>query len=250
MLEQINIKPNNNDGYNKQNYSQNILDRFWSKVIFPINLIDSCWIWDAAKNSNKLNRDYGIFYVNSNIGNQRAHRFAYEYFYGLILPNLEVLHKCDTPSCVNPNHLRPGTQQDNINDMINKNRDNKAVGGNNGNSVLNDDQVKEIITKVYNNQYSSVQQICKIYNCSEMVIHNIFHRKFWTHITEYITDIELTQLRCKINSRNKLTGDDIKNIKIDLKNNITFGQISQKYNISRTMIGNIKHGRNYANITI
>lgn len=51
-----------------------------------------------------------------------AHRVAWELTYGESPDGKCVLHTCDTPSCVNPNHLRLGSQLDNIKDMDTKGR--------------------------------------------------------------------------------------------------------------------------------
>lgn len=58
--------------------------------------------------------------------NQRvsAHRFAYEYYIGEIPEDEIVLHKCDNTRCVNPNHLKLGSYQDNRLDCIEKGRAN------------------------------------------------------------------------------------------------------------------------------
>ena len=57
---------------------------------------------------------------------QKAHRVAWEIINGIIPDDLFVLHKCDNPSCVNPNHLFLGTNQDNHNDMVAKDRHTKG----------------------------------------------------------------------------------------------------------------------------
>lgn len=90
----------------------NYSNRFWSKV----NRTDTCWLWTAGKN----NHGYGTFKLNDKP--RKAHRIAYELSVGPIPHGLNVLHHCDNPPCVNPNHLFIGTQEDNVRDMTFKSR--------------------------------------------------------------------------------------------------------------------------------
>jgi HNH endonuclease len=74
-----------------------------------------CWLWLGSIN----NKGYGKMSIGSRI--TVAHRASFEAF--VCAPgNLSVLHHCDTPSCVNPEHLYIGTQQDNIDDCIRRGR--------------------------------------------------------------------------------------------------------------------------------
>lgn len=51
-----------------------------------------------------------------------AHRVAYVEFIGDIDAGMVVMHSCDNPACINPNHLSLGTVKQNIHDCINKGR--------------------------------------------------------------------------------------------------------------------------------
>jgi hypothetical protein len=78
--------------------------RFWAKV----NRSGDCWLWTAATTS----AGYGQFRVDGRWG--MAHRFAYELLVGPIPQDLQIDHLCRTPLCVNPAHLEPVTQQENL----------------------------------------------------------------------------------------------------------------------------------------
>jgi hypothetical protein len=75
-----------------------------------------CWIWMGSVDR----RGYGRFSPHRIA--RKAHRVAYELFVGPIPPRMGILHSCDIPSCVNPSHLRPGTQRDNTLDAIRRGR--------------------------------------------------------------------------------------------------------------------------------
>lgn len=85
--------------------------RFWAKV----HKTERCWLWQGAKAWG-----YGKIYVEGHV--IRAHRVAWEMTHGPIPEGLLVLHECDTPACVNPSHLRLGTQRENISDCRSRGR--------------------------------------------------------------------------------------------------------------------------------
>lgn len=89
-----------------------LLDRFEAKFIRG----DDCWEWTAAKHPF----GYGNFWDGK--GYTTAHRVSYLLYVGEIPAGICVLHRCDNPACVRPDHLFLGTHQDNIADKIAKGR--------------------------------------------------------------------------------------------------------------------------------
>lgn len=90
------------------------------KEIILSNIIKAdCWEWQGAKD----NKGYGV--VGHRRRKYKAHRLSYQAFISTPPDSLNVCHKCDNPSCVNPEHLFLGTQKDNAKDMVFKGRMNK-----------------------------------------------------------------------------------------------------------------------------
>lgn len=85
---------------------------FWKKV----EKTETCWLWTAALN----NSGYGAFAFEGS--RWLAHRFSYFIHKGPIPTGMYVLHRCDSPRCVNPDHLWIGTQADNMRDCAEKGR--------------------------------------------------------------------------------------------------------------------------------
>lgn len=108
-------------------------ERFEEKYIPEPN--SGCWLWEAY-----TDRDgYGRFGVGGEV--LRAHRVSYQ-MYKAAPGDKHVCHRCDTPGCVNPDHLFLGTNEDNHQDKIRKKR--HCYGTRNGNALLSADDVKEI----------------------------------------------------------------------------------------------------------
>lgn len=78
-------------------------DRFWKKVAKG----PRCWTWTASKDED----GYGMFKAGRTL---RAHRWAYEHAVGLIPNGMVLDHLCRNASCVNPSHLEPVTNEENL----------------------------------------------------------------------------------------------------------------------------------------
>ncbi|MEK6878053.1 MAG: HNH endonuclease signature motif containing protein [Nanoarchaeota archaeon] len=148
-------------------------ERFWKKV--NKNSKNGCWEWFGCVNK----KGYGGFYINGNTC--RVHRFSYELKYGKIPNNLHVLHHCDNPPCVNPNHLFLGTPQDNVMDRCLKGRSNASRGEKQHSSKLISEQVIEI-RKLYKDKICTRIQLVKKFNVSYSTICQIIDRRIWNHI--------------------------------------------------------------------
>lgn len=75
-----------------------------------------CWLWSGGTDRH----GYGTQWVAGRV--VYAHRIFYEQHVGAIPDGQVVRHKCDTPTCVNPAHLLPGTQGDNMRDARERGR--------------------------------------------------------------------------------------------------------------------------------
>ncbi len=89
--------------------------RFWAKV----KVGPGCWLWLGKRDPKS-----GYGRVWSEGREQQAHRVAYKLVFGsaALLDADHGLHSCDTPACVHPLHVRPGTPKENAADMLARNR--------------------------------------------------------------------------------------------------------------------------------
>lgn len=149
---------------------QSTEDRFWSKVN---KIPDGCWIWTGTYDR----KGYGQIKINHKT--VKAHRWSWEFINGPVPYGKMILHSCvGQRNCVNPDHLRPGTNQENVNDKMDQGR--QAKGESNGSSKLTETKVLEIREKYVTG--FSWQKLSDMFNVSKKQIKNIVHRKNWKNI--------------------------------------------------------------------
>jgi HNH endonuclease len=94
-----------------------------------------CWVWEGSKNGD----GYGHFRIGNKV--EKAHRASYTFYVGEIPAMLMIRHKCNNRNCVNPEHLTPGTDLQNMEDR--ELSGNTARGEQHGKTKLTDAQVRE-----------------------------------------------------------------------------------------------------------
>ena len=75
-----------------------------------------CWLWTGAADQH----GYGVIKVDGAM--RRVTRVVWSDAHGAIPDGLSVLHACDNPPCIRPDHLMLGTQRANVRDALNKRR--------------------------------------------------------------------------------------------------------------------------------
>lgn len=110
---------------------------------------------------------------------QLAHRISYTIHFNPPPDGLNVLHKCDNPSCVRPSHLFLGTMKNNVDDMDRKGRRGVVFGEAAKKSKLNDDKVRTIRSLW---PEKTKKEIAEIIGVNYMTIHRVVTEQAWAHV--------------------------------------------------------------------
>jgi hypothetical protein len=153
----------------QQWHGLSVRERFFKYVVRS----EGCWAWRSSRDPNGYGR--------MNIKNypELAHRVSWLVHYGAIPHGKHVLHKCDNPSCVNPEHLYVGDHQDNMRDKMLSGRHRYVhhQGSAHGMAKLTEDEVRTIRTSP---EQGTV--LAKRYGVTRTTIYDIRSRKIWRHI--------------------------------------------------------------------
>ena len=135
--------------------------------------MSGCWLWAAGIN----HAGYGVFMQSRSDGTILAHRFSYREHKGPI-GALHVLHKCDTPACVNPDHLWLGTPANNAADKIAKGRLRAGAKDHHRLSKVTREMSADFIRRRANGE--KVKDIAKAEGLCVQTVSDLLNGRHWT----------------------------------------------------------------------
>jgi hypothetical protein len=161
----------------KNELSELVISRFWDRVDRPT--LDGCWLWTGTKDR----KGYGKLWVRNGDARPKLQPATH---LSLIIsgrdrpdaPADHALHgPCSNPSCVNPSHLRWGTNDENAADKARLGRAARFHGESHPGSKLTEDQVRAI--RADPRKY---REIAPDYGVTFGLVGHIKNRRAWTHV--------------------------------------------------------------------
>lgn len=148
-------------------------DRLWAKV----ERTDGCWNWAGRTDGG----GYGLMWIGGRGGRWvRTHRLSWELHFGPIPGGLYILHRCDNPRCVRPDHLFTGTIRDNTLDMFAKGRANTVWGERHPSTHLSNTDVLGIRRAVAGGEQQTA--VARRYGITKLVVSRIVRRVTWRRL--------------------------------------------------------------------
>jgi hypothetical protein len=149
-----------------------LFDRLFDRAM--VNEETGCWEFSGTL----VNGGYGqISHKNKGL---LAHRVAYELVVAYIPDGMLVLHSCDNPPCVNPQHLFLGTHQDNSDDCVAKGRIAHNVGSLAGAAKLTEEDVLKIKERL--SARMTQRRIAEEFGVAPSAITRIKKGLYWRHL--------------------------------------------------------------------
>ena len=150
-------------------------ETFWDRVEKHVVINENgCHIFNGCRNHNGYGR------INKDGKNVFVHREVFRKHNPEIEMTGVIMHTCDIPNCVNPEHLKHGTVADNVADMVAKGRRVTVKGSNQPDAKLHEGDIPAIRLRLQTNE--SCTTIARDYNVSASAIRSIEKGRTWTHV--------------------------------------------------------------------
>lgn len=201
---------------------------------FVPEALSGCWLWWGDTSGKE---PYGQY------GDKKAHRLSWELHRGSIPDKMDVCHHCDTPLCVNPDHLFVGTRQDNMQDCAKKGRN--SHGETRYNARLTADDVVAIRASVEPHHV-----IAPKFGVDYRTISQIRKRQTWAHVPGERSDDPIANLSHKgeDHPRALLNEENVRAIRARLAAGEKAASLAREFGVVRQMIGHIRHGRAWRHV--
>lgn len=209
--------------------NKSAVDRFWFAVV---KRESGCWLY--------RNRPEVYGNIKGDDGrNKLAHRFSYELHVGPIPVGMFICHKCDTPGCVNPEHLYAGTHEDNNRDKVERDRYRTAACQADKLRRRAMDSITAAEAKrEYETGMFTMAQLAKKYSCSQATISCIIRG-----VPNYARPNEEKRVRRYGNFRRKMTPEQHQEvIEKYATGAYTQTQLAVEYGVTQTRISGIVTG--------
>lgn len=197
-----------------------------------------CWVWCGPRGDD----GYGLIRLPPR-KTYRVHRAMYEATKGDPAGKL-VCHRCDTPLCVNPDHLFLGEPKDNSADMVRKGR--SAKGEQVGTSKITESDAKLII-RMYSLGVGTTA-IAKAVGISGVHVARIIRGEAWGHLPRSSSRIRSAAERKLTSKSTKLSQFDIPLIRKLIDEGIPQSEIARRFHITQSSVSNIARRITWADV--
>lgn len=176
--------------HNKMNYSEEVLEEFWSRIDYPLDwqsnskTLNHCWEWIMQSNEELFtDKEIPIFTFGEVC--QSARRFMYESCYGRIPNGISIFHKkrlgrgMKNKTCMNPNHLTEGIYSN--------------LGGGRY-AITTEEDLRQIIDQLIESEFESTLTILKKYKLTINHLIRIINMVEFRFLNKHYSDCKLEEI--------------------------------------------------------
>lgn len=230
----------------QDSFIENFFDRYWDRYVEEP--MSGCWLWVASQTVG------GYGNLTENGRSIYAHRASYECKNGRgSAEGLVVRHRCDMPSCINPDHLIAGTHAENYDDAKRRGRLNPSKGDNHLRSVLTSTDVAVIRERVRAGEF--IADLAAEYGMRWSVIHLAAIGETWAHLQGAVPREMIKkkpasppQTRGEDSPCAILTEDEVRQIRRRLNSGEVGRRLAEEFGVSPVTISAIKVGRIWSHV--